>query len=586
MKKIIALIPLLLSINFNSFSDKKPLQESYPVDPASIKQAGVPEGVITQYKFKDSKIFPGTERDYWIYVPAQYKKETPAALMVFQDGRNFSNEKRPSKMPIVFDNLIHSKEMPVTIAVCINPGVVPVVKEGAQPRYNRSYEYDGMGADYAKFLNEEILPEVEKNYNISQDPNARGISGSSSGAIAAFNAAWYGEDTFRRVYTIVGTFVGLRGGDGLPTLIRKLEPKPIRIFLQDGSNDNNLYGGSWWDMNRAMVGSFKFSGYEMDYEWGEGGHNQKHGAAIFPKAMRYIWKDYPKPVTTHYENSMSKSLKMLIENEKWKLVSEGHGLTEGPAVNEKGDLFFTDLGNSKIHKVNKEGKVSTFVEESGGTNGLAFGPDGLLYGARRDAQQIVAWDANGKMKVVTKGVKPNDLVVSHEGLIYFTEPKTKTLWMVKKDGTRVVADYCGFSCNGVMLSADQSRLFVADYTGRFVYTYQLKADGGVAHKQAYFHLHIPVNGSKSKADGMAVDQSGWLFTATEMGVQISDQPGRVHLILPPPKGSRQITNVTFGGEKWDTLYITCGDGKVFKRKTNLIGALAWKAPVKLNKPRL
>ena len=266
---------------------------------------------------------------------------------------------------------------------------------------------------------------MKKIYNISQDPNDRGLCGSSSGGIAAFVAAWYGNDTFRRVYTINGTYVGLRGGDALPVLIRKTEPKPLRIFLQDGRNDLDLYGGSWWDMNQAMHTSLKFSGYEVAHEWGNGGHNQKHGGAIFPKVMRYLWKDYPKPVTTHYDQSKSNSLKMLIESEPWQLVSSGHGLTEGPAVNEKGEFFFTDLENAKIHKVDLNGKVSTFIEKSGHTNGLAFGPDGYLYGARRDAQQIVKWNEQGQMKVLAKGVKPNDLVVANNGIVYFTEPRKK-----------------------------------------------------------------------------------------------------------------------------------------------------------------
>ncbi|MHC4993607.1 MAG: alpha/beta hydrolase, partial [Planctomycetota bacterium] len=197
--------------------------ESYPVPPEAKRQPGVPEGVVTKYQMKGSKIFPGTERDYYIYVPAQYDASKPACLMVFNDGHRFATENSPSRLPIVFDNLIHTGEMPVTIGVFVNPGVVPATKPGAQPRYNRSYEYDGLGDHYARFLIEELMPLVTAKYNISDDANDHAICGSSSGGIAAFTAAWERPDYFSRVYTIVGTYVGLRGGDRYPVLVRKTE---------------------------------------------------------------------------------------------------------------------------------------------------------------------------------------------------------------------------------------------------------------------------------------------------------------------------------------------------------------------------
>src|SRR4029434_6438394 len=196
------------------------------------------------------------------------------------------------------------KEMPVTIGVFVAPGVVKATDANAAlDRFNRSFEYDGLGDNYARFLLEELLPEVEtkktsdgRPIRLSRNGNDRAIGGSSSGAICAFTAAWEQPEAFSRVFSAIGTYVGLRGGDRYHTLIRKFEPKPIRIFLQDGSNDNNIYGGDWWMANQTMERALTFAGYEVQHVWGEGGHNGRHGAALFPDAMRWLWKDWPQPV--------------------------------------------------------------------------------------------------------------------------------------------------------------------------------------------------------------------------------------------------------------------------------------------------
>ena len=251
-------------------------QESYPLHPDSQVKEGVPRGKVTEYRFEKSSVFPGTERDYFVYVPAQYDPAKPAALMVFQDGKNYVRENGVWRVPTVFDNLIHEGSMPVTIALCINPGVVPG-GDGAQDRFNRSYEYDTVSDRYASFIVDEMIPEVRKTYNITDDPNLRAIGGSSSGAIAAFGVAWHRPDQFRRVFSTVGTYVGLRGGNEYPTLVRKMEPKPIRVFLQDGRNDQDIYGGSWWHANTSMLSALQWAGYRVKNEWGDGGHNGKHG---------------------------------------------------------------------------------------------------------------------------------------------------------------------------------------------------------------------------------------------------------------------------------------------------------------------
>lgn len=586
----LALLITLLALPMNdALGQNQPTgraAESYPVPPEAKRIAGVPKGVVTQYHMAGSEIFPGTERDYWIYVPAQYDPKKPACLMVFNDGKNFASEKGASKLPIVFDNLIHTGEMPVTIGVFVNPGVMPALTPEAQPRYNRSFEYDGMGDNYARFLIEEVMPLVKAKYNISDDANDHAICGSSSGGIAAFTAAWERPDYFSRVYTIVGTYVGLRGGNKYPVLIRKTEPKALRVFLQDGSNDNDIYCGSWWVANQDMLSAFDYAGYEVNHVWGEGYHGQKHGAAIMPDVLRWLWKDYPKRVTTHYDQSRHEATEFLIDGEDWQLISEGHGFTEGPAVNANGDLYFTDLQNSKIIKITPNGKESVFAENTARTNGLAFGPDGKLYGAQTGKKRVVAWDtSSGKIQTIAEGIAPNDLVVKHDGTIYCTEPGKQTVWRIDPDGKKQAVDTGAKGCNGVVFSADQSLLYVTDYPGRFVYSYQIGADGSLHYKQQFVYLHVPANAPRANADGMCVDNEGWLITATAAGIQISDQPGRVHLILPPPGGGAAPSNATFGGPEGKTLYVTCGD-KVFKRRINMQGAKAWQDPAKLLKPRL
>src|SRR4029078_9983515 len=288
MKKFLFITGLLVSI---ILFGQQP-QEIYPDDSASVLQKGVPRGEILKFNFSQSKIFPGTSRDCWVYIPAQYDPAKPACVYVNQDGIQW-------KAPNVFDNLIDKKEMPITIGVFITPGkVLADSGSGTLDRYNRSFEYDGLGDAYCRFILTEILPEVEKKktsdgraIHLSKSGNDRAIGGSSSGAICAFTAAWEKPEEFSRVFSAIGTYVGLRGGDRYPILIRKYEPKPIRIFLQDGSNDNNKYGGDWWMANQTMERALKFSGYEVEHVWGDGGHTGKQATAIFPDAMRYLWKD-------------------------------------------------------------------------------------------------------------------------------------------------------------------------------------------------------------------------------------------------------------------------------------------------------
>ncbi|HRQ87731.1 MAG TPA: SMP-30/gluconolactonase/LRE family protein [Bacteroidia bacterium] len=559
-------------------------EENYPVPPEATKQEGVPTGTITKGVFDQSTVFPGTTRDFAVYVPAQYDGSKPAALMVFQDGFGYLKD-----VPVVFDNLIHRGDMPVTVGLFVNPGVVPEANENALARYNRSFEYDAADGRYARFLVEEMMPHALRDLKITDDPNLRAITGSSSGGIAAFQVAWERPDQFRRVFTTVGTYVGLRGGNELPVLVRKVEPKPLRVFLQDGRNDLDIYCGSWWVANQDMLASFQWAGYEVSHAWGEGGHNRKHGSAIFPEVMRWLWQDWKGEgavVRTHPEQSKSRAVDFLAEGEDWQLVSEGHGSVEGLAVNPAGELFFSDLEQGKVWRVGADGKASLFRENAGRVGGLAFAPDGkTLYACEAEPGRVVSWHIDtGEEKVHAGDVKPDDIVVAHDGTVYFSEPDKRAIWTIPAGGGAKVASAEYSGAGGVALSTDQTLVYTADHDGRFVWSGQRKSDGTLAYVQPYYHLHLPSASVdvRSQADGMAVAKDGWLLVATAMGIQICDQPGRVHLIVPAPLGERHPSNVALSG---NTLYATSGS-KVFKRTVKLEGAQAWDAPLKPEKPRL
>ncbi|MCE9605410.1 MAG: esterase family protein [Planctomycetia bacterium] len=263
--------------------------DDYQLGPDSQRQADVPQGKVTQHEWK-SEVFPGTVRDYWVYVPAQYDAAKPASVMVFQDGQSYLNEKGQFRSTIVFDNLIHQKKMPVTIGIFINPGNVPAKDPKSQPIRNRSFEYDTLSDQYARLLLEEMLPEVGKSYNLTTDPDQRAICGISSGGICAFTVAWQRPDAFRKVLSHVGSFTNIRGGHNYEAMIRKTERKPIRAFLQDGSGDLDNEHGNWPLANQQMAAALKYKGYDYRFEFGDGGHNGKQGGALLPESLEWLWR--------------------------------------------------------------------------------------------------------------------------------------------------------------------------------------------------------------------------------------------------------------------------------------------------------
>ena len=589
MKKLISLLLVIHCMTLFAQNTT----EKYPVDSASIEQAGVPKGELLKFTFNQSKIFPGTSREVSVYIPAQYKEDKPACLYVNQDGIQW-------KAPTVFDNLIHKKEMPVTIGVFITPGrVLAADTANALDRFNRSYEYDGLGDNYVRFLIEEILPEVEKKKTadgrriiISKDGNDHAIGGSSSGAVCAFTAAWERPDAFSRVFSAIGTYVGLRGADIYPTLIRKYEPKPLRIFLQDGSNDLNIYAGDWWKANEMMERALQFSGYEVNHVWGEGAHNGQHGTAIFPQAMRWLWKDYPTPIKKGTSKNPFLN-DILIDQQGWELVGEGYTFTEGIIANQRGEVFFQDIPKSKTYKIDPDGKPRLIINESKCASGTSFSTNGemitITSGWGCTARQIIKYDQQLKPIVVADSLGGNDILIANNGNIYLTQPdgreKPSKLYLVRPNGERLVVDEGIKFANGLCLSPDQTQLYVTESTSHSVWVFQIQADGRLANKQRFSSLYVRENEDNAWSDGIKCDKDGRVYVTTLAGIQVLDQLGRVNAIIPIPKTKGQVSNLCFGGKDFDTLYITSVD-KVFKRKVKVTGANTFDKPIKPKAPRL
>jgi enterochelin esterase family protein len=280
----------------------------YQLGPDSLSHDGVPKGEVRGPFVIPSQAYPGTQHTYWVYVPQQYKPAVAASLMIFQDGQAFKDMEGNIRAPNVLDNLIYRREIPVMIAVFINPGRTPEQPEPNPKNWgdrdtNRPTEYNSLDDRYARVIVDELMPVLYKEYNISRDPDRHGIGGASSGAIAAFTVAWQRPNDFRKVLSIVGSFVNLgdRGGDTYADIVRKSEKKPLRIFLQDGRNDNRGVGRGgaydqrrdWFYQNVRLMQALTEKGYDLNYTWGMNTHGQRMGGPILPEMMRWLWRDHP-----------------------------------------------------------------------------------------------------------------------------------------------------------------------------------------------------------------------------------------------------------------------------------------------------
>ncbi|MES2706130.1 MAG: alpha/beta hydrolase-fold protein [Verrucomicrobiota bacterium] len=577
-----ALLPQALKWAFQAPQKAAPAERKSDSKPARHPDAdpkpGIPEGQLVDMPVWKSAIFPDTERAWSVYVPAQYKNDGSAALMIFQDGHDYASRKGAWGVPTVLDNLTAAGEIPPMIAVFINPGNRPG-KEIKSPwnSSNRSPEYDGLGGRYAKFLLEEILPEVEKQWPVSKDPEMRGLCGASSGGICAFTAAWERPDQFRRVLSTIGSFVNLRGGNVYPSWIRKTERKPLRVFLQDSSGDLDNPFGNWPLANQQMNAALTYMGYDVKFDWQEGfGHNSHRGGAIFPDAMRWLWrkeKTAVLPGKTRDDLAGDLTLnKLLIDGENWQPFGGDFGFADGLSGDAEGNLHVNDLKNGGYWRIAPDGTRTQVTATFG--SGAKTAADGRVVFCQGKESRIVAVDLKtSALEVLAENVKPNDLVVTPQGWVYFTDTgKGEVVFVDMKTKTvRSAAD--GITApNGIALSPDGGTLAVSEYTGSHVWAWRIGADGQLDAGLPCMNLrqHTETTSGKpvkaqSGGDGMCSDAGGRWYVTSMSGVQIFDPTGRECGLLTPPPTTRQTTSAALAGPGREWLCIASGD-KIFRRK--------------------
>jgi gluconolactonase len=592
----------------------------YSLGSDSQPQPGVPAGTVTEHTLPPGKYFPGTPHHYQLYVPSQYSASRPTPFMIFLDGRNYAGD--GARVPVVFDNLIAKGDLPAMIGIFIDPGVMPALTPDAQNRYERIFEYDSLTPRFANFLVDELIPEVARSYNLSKDPNDRGIAGSSTGGVGAFVAAWNRPDQFRRVITWIGSFGNFRGADRLPGLIRRTEPRPIRVFMQSGRQDLDNYAGSWYLENPRMAAALEFAGNDVKIELGEEGHNSRHGASILPDTLRWLWHGHPQPIMVHepppgagrgaFADLVPRrdlvppptqaqpappatrgggprgAIYSLISADKvWEPIGATYKSIASPAADKNGSVFFADPADNRIYKSDAAGKVSLFKENTGGARSLRVGADGRLYASQPAARRIVSYGAAGDEKVVAQNVEANDLALTRSGAIYFVDTAQKTVGLIDPKGERRVVYSGGGIMNptALVLTPDQAMLLVGDGMDRYQWSFQIAADGSLINGEPFQRLEMPEEGLFSGVAGFAMDSIGYLWATSALGIQVCEQPGRCTNILNKPEfTAAPISDIAFGGPDRSWLYVTQGP-KLFRRQTKRIGAAVWE-PVKPPQPGL
>jgi len=568
-----------------AISTVMPIVETKPnwePDPDAVIQ-DVPQGKVIDMPSWESQIFPNTVREWSIYVPAQYRAESPAALMVFQDGNSMRNPKGRWRVPIVFDNLIARGEMPVTIAVFLNPGHDPAKPRENNKFSNRGYEYDSLGDKYSRFLLEEIIPEVEKQYRISKDPEMRAIGGSSSGAICAFNVAWERTDQFGRVYSSVGSFTNLRGGNIFPSWIRKTEPKPIRVYMADTSGDIDNAFGSWPWANRLMAASLKYIGYDLRFDWEEGyGHNADFGGKKFPDAMKWLWrkeKHLPQYDTKGDLGGDLTLLNLLVPGESWEVAADNLGFADALCADKAGNIYFCDMREPAIYKIDAQSGAKTKLAAES-VSGMEFNQDqSKLFACQGSKNRVIAINPlTGETELVVEDVKPNDLAVTGDGFILITETGKKQVTRIDPDKKTVVQVDVGIEKpNGIALSNDGGTLAVSDYGGEYTWMFRVLVGGELDAKMPTLPMRLPIDPAgqfkfnspppymvASKGDGMAVDKKGRYYVTSELGVQIFDLTGRPCGVLPKVDKTQPLTTCILAGADHNILYIAHGT-KIYRR---------------------
>jgi gluconolactonase len=574
-------------------------QQTYPLGPDSQVQAGIPTGTLTRHELAAGAIYPGTPHVYSVYLPAGLDAKKPAPVMIFLDGSGFLGGQHAAT---VLDNLIARHAVPPLVGIFIDPGVLPVANDAAQNRYERIFEYDSLSDRFSRFLLTELLPEVSKLHPLSTNPDDRAIAGVSTGAVGAFMVAWNRPDQFHRVLSYIGTYVAMKGADSLPALVRKTEPKPIRIFMQDGKNDHILpdqpwgtsNAGSWPINNEVMYEALKYSGYDATLVIGEGAHDTKQAAAILPHALTWLWRDYPAAIVVHEPASMTqpgwdprgKPYAIVSAAEGWERVAAEVPAVESLTANDAGDVFFSDVAGARVYEADGAGKVTSFKDHVEGVRALQAAPDGSVYAAEPGLHRIVRWTVGGKEIVIATKVTATALALTRDGRLLFADAEHGLIGSIDSTGKVRSESVTGkiAAPSGLALSGDQAMLIVADSESRFSWSFQIGADGALQNGEPFYRLEMPESGWRSGVAGVVEDNAGLVYFATPTGIQICEANGRMASVLNAPEPGA-VTALVFagnGGKSW--LYGTEGD-KLYRRAVKVHGNLV-ASPGKQPKPPL
>ena len=542
MKQLFSTLLLFIAL---SISAQQAYNVRAPFDPATVKMEEGMRGEVLRFTLSDSSLYPGTEREILVYVPQQYTGERPACLLVCMDGILYD-------ATTVMDNLIASGEMPVTIGVFIQPGVVHD-EEGEVVRYNRCKEFDSTDDLFVTFIETEVLAKVEgmqtasgKTIHLSHDANDRAITGASSGGIAAFTAAWNRPDLFSRVYTTVGTFVAMRGGHEYPAVVRKTEPKPLRIYMQDGWYDvwNPIFG-EWFEYNLLMESAFNFAGYEVFHHWNRGNHSIKYGTLAFPDAMRWLWKGYPAKVQKGWSNN-GMLQDILLKEEDWQEIALPMAIDSDLFATSDSSIVFSS--RATIHKVSPAGACTRVGELKSGER---------LLGEDLTARGTTLYHEGAKVAEALHGLVAAQVLSDGQYLALCNDrAKSKpNVWVVSA------------GCRALAVAPDYRFCVTGEDKTHHLISTIISQQGEMLHSEPFYYLHDLSNGVLQPAGNMAFDTKGNLYVATEMGVQVADHNGRVRAILSLPVGA--VKSLAFSG---NYLYVVCGN-KLFVRKMKAEGHL-------------
>lgn len=483
-------------------------QEPYPLTPDSEVQ-DVPHGTVEKTTLPPGQFYPGTPHTVSIYLPPNAGTE-PLPYMVFLDGSGYLGGRM--RAATVFDNLIAKHQLPPMVGIFIDPGVLPAIRADAQNRYERVFEYDSLSNRYVNFLMQEVIPFVEQRHALSKDPNAHAIGGTSTGAVGAFVAAWHRPDQFHRVLSLIGTYVAMKGADTLPELVRKTEPKPIRIWMQDGANDHitpdepygTFFAGTWPRANQLLFDALQFSGYDTKLTIGTGGHDTKQGSAELPDALRWLWRDYSPQTGIG------------------KIEVHPPAAQSTAGFDKRGSIWSTIDAVGNWESLGKDAAPGLNEVAAKALGGIAQTRNGTMYAA---GPSSVSWGRKGEISNAVESPTPSPLAVA--------------------------------------LSPDQAMLVVVDQLHRHQWSMQLDKDGKPINPEPFYRLEVLDD--ETGAKGAAFDSIGQVYFATQIGIQIAEANGRIAMILNSPIADRPVDNIAFGGPDHDWLYVTVDD-KLFRRK--------------------